>query len=158
LGKDSTTGPTKFQVLATKGVPTFLLLEGRADGKGEPVRRDAEGEGLGALAMGIERRLLPPVDRPWPGGFAVTLGGLAADDFFPRDASLASTAVPDHALYRALAGGRYVRAVNFHATPERLAEQLEEQTSRLAATFAQSPTGIWHVSWRPASGATIGLV
>lgn len=136
MGKHSTTGPTKFQVLATKGVPTFLLLEGDANSKVRPARRDVEGERLGALAMGIERRLPPPEDRPWPGGFAVTLGELAAGNFFPRDASPASTTVPDHALYRALAGGRYVRAVNFHATPERLSEQLEGQISRLAAAFA----------------------
>jgi peptidoglycan/xylan/chitin deacetylase (PgdA/CDA1 family) len=135
MGEDSTAGPTKFQELATKGVPTFLLLEG-ANEDVRPARRDAEGERLGALAMGIEDRLPPPEDRPWPGGFAVTLGELAATDFFPRGASPASPAGQNHALYRALVSGRYVRAVNFHATPERLAEQLEEQISRLAASFA----------------------
>ena len=129
-------GPTKFQVLATKGVPTFLLLEGAPGSKVGATRGDAEGERLGALAMGVEERLPPPEDRPWPGGFAVTLGELAAEDFFPRALDPAGPAAPDHALYRALAGGRYVRAVNFHATPERLAGQLEEQLSRLAAAFA----------------------
>ena len=129
-------GPTKFQVLATKGVPTFLLLEGASDGKLRTARRDAEGERLGALAMGIEGRLPPPEDRPWPGGFAVTLGELAAGDFFSRGVAPSGPAAPDHALYRALAGGRYVRAVNFHATPERLAGLLEGQLSRLAAAFA----------------------
>jgi peptidoglycan/xylan/chitin deacetylase (PgdA/CDA1 family) len=136
MDEGGTAGPTKFQVLATKGVPTFLLLEGAANSKVRIARRDAEGERLGALAMGIEGRLPPPEDRPWPGGFAVTLGELAVGDFFPRGAGLASPAVQDHALYRTLASGRYVRAVNFHATPERLAEQLEEQLSRLAASFA----------------------
>jgi peptidoglycan/xylan/chitin deacetylase (PgdA/CDA1 family) len=129
-------GPTKFQVLATKGVPTFLLLEGAVASKAEAARGDAEGERLGALAMAIEGRLPSPEDRPWPGGFAVTLAELAAGDFFPRDADPAGPAAPHHALYRALAGGRYVRAVNFHATPERLAGPLEEQLSRLAAAFA----------------------
>jgi peptidoglycan/xylan/chitin deacetylase (PgdA/CDA1 family) len=136
MERDGTAGPTKFQVLATKGVPTFLLLKGVANSKVRPAPRDAEGERLGALAMDIERRLPLPEDRSWPGGFAVTLGELAAGDFFPRDTIQASNAVQDHPLYRALAGGRYVRAVNFHATPERLAEQLEEQLSRLSAAFA----------------------
>jgi hypothetical protein len=141
MGEDSTAGPTKFQLLATKGVPTFLLLEGANDDL-RPARLHAEGERLGALAMGIEGRLPPLENRPWPGGFAVTLGELAAGDFFPRGASQASPAGQNHALYRALVSGRYVRAVNFHATPERLAEQLEEQISRLAASFAPSLTGI----------------
>lgn len=129
-------GPTKFQVLATKGVPTFLLLEGTSAGELRTARRDAEGERLGALAMSIEGRLPPPEDRPWPGGFAVTLGELADGDFFPRRVDPAGPSAPDHALYRALAGGRYVRAVNFHATPERIAGLLEEQLSRLAESFA----------------------
>ncbi len=136
MDEGGTAGPTKFQVLATKGVPTFLLLEGGANSIVLPARGDAEGERLGALALGIEGRLPPPEDRPWPGGFAVTLGELAAGDFFPREASPAGPVAQEHALYRALAGGRYVRAVNFHATPERLTVQLEEQLSRLAAAFA----------------------
>jgi peptidoglycan/xylan/chitin deacetylase (PgdA/CDA1 family) len=135
MGEDGTTKPTKFQVLATMGVPTFLLLEG-ANEDVRPARRDDEGQRLGALAMGIEGRLPPPEDRPWPGGFAVTLEELAAGDFFPRGVSSAVPADPDHALYRALASGRYVRAVNFHATPQRLAERLEEQLLRLTAAFA----------------------
>jgi peptidoglycan/xylan/chitin deacetylase (PgdA/CDA1 family) len=135
MGGDITAGPTRFQLLATKGVPTFLLLEGANEGA-LPARRDAEGERLGVLAMGIEGRLPPPEDRPWPGGFAVTLGELARGHFFPRGQDPAGPAVRDHNLYRALASGRYVRAVNFHATPERLAKQLEEQISRLAAAFA----------------------
>jgi peptidoglycan/xylan/chitin deacetylase (PgdA/CDA1 family) len=129
-------GPTKFQVLATKGIPTFLLLEGAADDEVRSSHRDDEDERLGALAMGIEGSLPPPEVRPWPGGFAVTLAELAAEDFFPRALDTAGPASPDHALYRALAGGRYVRAVNFHATPERQAGQLEEQLSRLAEAFA----------------------
>jgi peptidoglycan/xylan/chitin deacetylase (PgdA/CDA1 family) len=135
MGEERGAGPTKFQVLATKGVPTFLLLEGAAEGEARHVRPDAEGERLGALSVEIESRLPPPESRPWPGGFAVTLGELAADDFFPRGTKPASPTDPHHALYRALAAGRYVRAVNFHATPERLAEQLEGQLSRLAASF-----------------------
>lgn len=89
MGEDSTAGPTRFQVLATKGIPTFLLLEG-ANEDPRPTRRDAEGERLGALAMGIEGRLPPLENRPWPCGFAVTLGELAAGGFFPRGASQAT--------------------------------------------------------------------
>jgi peptidoglycan/xylan/chitin deacetylase (PgdA/CDA1 family) len=134
--EDRNAGPTKFQVLATEGVPTFLLLEGAAARNRRPVRPDAEGERLGVLAGEIEDRLPPPELHPWPGGVAVTLGELAVNDFFPRAVAPPNAVVPDRGLYRALADGRYVRAVNFHATPSRLAGRLEEQLSRLAERFA----------------------
>lgn len=135
-GEDDNVGPTKFQVLAVTGVPTFLLLEGATDRRGSPTRRDLEGERLGALALEIESRLPPPESRPWPGGVAVTLGELALRDFYPRPGVQADTELPGGELYHALAEGRYVRAVNFHATPRRLADSLEEQLSRLADAFA----------------------
>ena len=133
--EDRTPGPTKFQVLATEGVPTFLLLEAAAARNHRPVHPDAEGERLGVLAEEIEGRLPPPERRPWPGGVAVTLGELAVRDFFPRAAAPPNAVVPNGGLYRTLADGRYVRAVNFHATPLRLAGRLEEQLSRLAESF-----------------------
>jgi peptidoglycan/xylan/chitin deacetylase (PgdA/CDA1 family) len=134
--ENHTPGPTKFQVLSTKGVPTFLLLEGLTDRQGRSARPDAEGKRLVALAEKIEDRLPPPEFRPWPGGVAVTLGELAVHDFFPRAGAPTKTVASDTKLYRALADGRYVRAVNFHATPPRLAASLEEQLTRLAERFA----------------------
>ena len=134
--EDRTAGPSKFQVLSTKGVPTFLLLEGLTDRRVRSARPDAEGERLGALAEAIEDRLPPPELRPWPGGVAVTLGELAVHDFLPRAVAPPTTVVPYTKLYRALADGRYVRAVNFHATPPRLADSLKEQLSMLAGRFA----------------------
>ena len=129
-----TAGPTQFQVLATQGVPTFLLLEGATDG-GSRTRPDTDGERLGALAEDIEGRLPPLERRPWPGGVAVTLATLAEEHFFPQAAPAAGVRASRAELYRAFAEGRYVRAVNFHATPRRLAGRVEEQLSRLADEF-----------------------
>ncbi len=65
----------RWQKLARRGVPTFLLLENAHAARGN--RPDAEGEALGALAQEIDGSL-PPVGRPWPGGVALTLEKLAA--------------------------------------------------------------------------------
>lgn len=128
-----TPGGEKWQVLAEKGAPTFLLLDGGATGgSGRP---DTEGAALGALAEDIYRGL-PHVERGgWPGGVALALQVLADRSFFPPALRTAGTSHEDGA-FRALAEGRYVRAVNFHATPQRLAAGFEAQISKLAESFA----------------------
>jgi peptidoglycan/xylan/chitin deacetylase (PgdA/CDA1 family) len=129
-------GEPRWQRLARRGVPTFLLLEGvggnATSGRERP---NAEGEALGTLAEEIDRSL-PSIGRPWPGGDALTLEKLAVRAFFPTDAPLKRYEGSDGRLFRAFADGRYVRAVNFHATPRRLTGRTEEQLSRLAEVFA----------------------
>ena len=125
-----TPGGEKWRVLAEKGAPTFLLLEG---GTG-PARPDAEGSALGALAGDIYRGLARAERDGWPGGVALALQTLADRSFFPP--AIAPTGTRHETeTFRALAEGRYVRAVNFHATPRRLAAGFEEQLSRLAEHF-----------------------
>ncbi|CAA9431610.1 MAG: hypothetical protein AVDCRST_MAG01-01-3030 [uncultured Rubrobacteraceae bacterium] len=126
-----TPGGEKWRVLAEKGAPTFLLLEG---GVG-PARPDAEGAALGALAGDIYRGLARAERDGWPGGVALALQTLADRSFFPPAVAPAGTH-HESETFRALAEGRYVRVVNFHATPRRLAAGFEEQLSRLAEHFA----------------------
>src|SRR3712207_5104081 len=126
-------GEPRWQKLARRGVPTFLLIENAHAARGN--RPDPEGEALRALAEEIDRSL-PSVGRPWPGGVALTLEKLAARAFFPTGAPSKRYDSSDGKLFRAFADGRYVRAVNFHATPRRLSGRLEEQLSRLAQWFA----------------------
>ena len=125
----------RWQKLARRGVPTFLLLENAGGNAARRSRPDAEGEALGALAEEIEGGL-PSVGRPWPGGVALTLEKLAARRFLPASTPVGRYDGPAGELFRAFADGRYVRAVNLHATPRRLAGRLEEQLSRLAEWFA----------------------
>ena len=128
-----TPGREKWQVLAEKGAPTFLLLDGgAADG---PARPDAEGAALGAVAEDIHRGLPRAARDGWPGGVALALQMLADRLFFPAAVPPAGARHED-GLFRALSEGRYVRAVNFHATPRRLAAGFERQLWRLAESFA----------------------
>jgi len=128
-----TPGGEKWQVLAEKGAHTFLLLEGGASGG--PARPDAEGAALGALAGDIYRGLPRAEHDGWPGGVALALQMLADRSFFPPAVAPAG-ARHEEGSFQALAEGRYVRAVNFHATPRRLAAGFEDQISRLAESFA----------------------
>ena len=128
-----TPGGEKWQVLAEKGAPTFLLLDGgSAAGPAWPA---AEGAALGALAGDIYRGLTRAERDGWPGGVALALQTLADRSFFPPAPVSAGSRDGDGA-FRAFAEGRYVRAVNFHATPRRHAAGFEEQLSRLAESFA----------------------
>ena len=128
-----TPGGEKWQVLAERGAPTFLLLEGGATGR--PARRDAQDAALGATAGDIYRGLSRAERDAWPGGIALALQMLADRSFFPP-AVVPAGAPREDGPFRALAEGRYVRAVNFHATPRRLAGRFEAQISRLAEHFA----------------------
>lgn len=125
-----TPGGEKWQVLAEKGAPTFLLLDaGVAGGPARP------GAALGALAEEIYRGLPRGERDGWPGGVALALQMLADRSFFPPVVAPVGARHED-GIFRALAEGRYVRAVNFHATPRRLAAGFEGQISRLAEGFA----------------------
>ena len=130
-------GPEKWQVLADKGAPTFLLLEGAtAGGPASPARPDAEGAALGALAEEIYQGLSHAERDAWPGGVALALQMLADRSFYPLGAPPVGARHEEGGVFRALAEGRYVRVVNFHATPWRVAGAFEEQMSRLAESFA----------------------
>jgi peptidoglycan/xylan/chitin deacetylase (PgdA/CDA1 family) len=133
-GLEATEEP-RWQKLARRGVPTFLLLEGTGGNSARSSRPGAEDEALGALAEEIDRSF-PSIGRPWPGGVALTLEKLAARRFLPTGMPQGRYHGPAGELFRTFADGRYVRAVNFHATPRRLAGRLEEQLSRLGERFA----------------------
>lgn len=130
-------GPELFRRLAVRGVPTFLLVEG-ATGGGP--RLDPEGQRLGAWAEAFHRNLPAPDLLRWPGGVARALSALAERRFFsapdPADATL-----PEGEIQRHFARGRYVRAVNFHTTPPRLAPAYERQLARLAERFVPVTPG-----------------
>jgi len=125
----------RWQKLARRGVPTFLLLKGADENAAPRSHPKAEGEALGALAEEIDRGL-PSIGRPWPGGVALTLESLAARRFLPASAPPRRYDGPTGGLFRAFAEGRYVRAINFHTTPRRLAGRLEEQLTQLGERFA----------------------
>jgi hypothetical protein len=130
-------GPEKWQVLADKGAPTFLLLEdGVAGGPASPARPDAEGAALGALAEEVYRGSLRAERDAWPGGVALALQMLADRSFFPPQFPPVGARHEEGGVFRALAEGRYVRVVNFHATPRRVAGGFEEQMTKLAENFA----------------------
>ncbi|HKH11363.1 MAG TPA: polysaccharide deacetylase family protein [Rubrobacter sp.] len=130
-------GPEKWQVLAEKGAPTFLLLDGGAvGGPASPARPDAEGAALAASAEAIYKGLSHAERGAWPGGVALALQMLADRSFFPPAAPPVGVRRDEGGTFRALAEGRYVRVVNFHATPRRAAGGFEEQISRLAQSFA----------------------
>lgn len=151
MGKEGRDGPIadimrasgrdKWRVLAAKGASTFLLLDGASTrGLDPPARPDAEGAALGALAGGIYRGLSPAERDAWPGGVALALQMLADRSFFAarrRASTRPKDDEPDDGPFRAFSfwEGRYVRVVNFHATPRRLAGSLEEQLTRLARSF-----------------------
>lgn len=129
-----TAGREKWRVLAARGAPTFLLLDGGATGNPDrPARPDLEGAALGSLAWEIYQGLSPAERDAWPGGVALALQMLADRSFFPPSAV---TPQENDGTFQALAEGRYVRVVNFHATPRSMAGSLEEQLSRVARSFA----------------------
>ena len=130
-------GPGKWQALADKGAPTFLLLDGAAPGiPASPAQPDAEGAALAAVAGEVYQGLSRAERDAWPGGVALALQMLADRSFFPLSDPPAGDRYGGEGVFRALAEGRYVRAVNFHATPRRVAGGFEEQMSRLAENFA----------------------
>jgi peptidoglycan/xylan/chitin deacetylase (PgdA/CDA1 family) len=130
-------GREKLRVLAERGAPTFLLLDGAATGvpprSTRPNPADAD---LGALAEDIYRGLSRVERDAWPGGVALALQMLADLSFLRPTAPPAGARYEREGVFRALAEGRYVRVVNFHATPRRVAGAFEEQMSRLADSFA----------------------
>src|ERR671912_2300263 len=95
-------GEPRWQKLARRGVPTFLLLENAGGNAARRSRPDAEGEALGALAEEIEGGL-PSVGRPWPGGVALTLEKLAARRFLPASTPVGRYDGPAGELFRAFA-------------------------------------------------------
>ncbi len=131
-----TSGREKWRVLAAKGASTFLMLEGpNTQDLDRTPPPGVEGAALGALAGDIHRRLSAADRGAWPGGMALALQMLADRTFFPPVEPPAGVRHEDDGHFRAFAEGRYVRAVNFHATPRRFAGGLEEQLSRLARSF-----------------------
>lgn len=132
-----TEGREKWRLLAARGAPTFLMLDDAAAGdSGAFAQKSVEGAALGALAGDIYRGL-PPAERDaWPGGVALALQILADRSFFPPTGPHAGAGHDGDGPFRALVEGRYVRVVNFHATPRRTAGSLENQLSRLAHSFA----------------------
>lgn len=129
-----TAGREKWRVLAARGAPTFLLLDDGATGNPDrPARPDVEGAALGSLAWEIYQGLSPANRDAWPGDVALALQTLADRSFFPP---YAATPQENDGTFQALAEGRYVRVVNFHATPRSMAGSLEEQLSRVARSFA----------------------
>jgi peptidoglycan/xylan/chitin deacetylase (PgdA/CDA1 family) len=130
-------GPEKWLVLAEKGAPTFLMLDGAARGvRPRSARPNAVNAALGASAEGIYRGLSRAERDAWPGGVALALQMLADRSFFRPSAPPACAQNEEEGAFRALAEGRYVRVVNFHATPQRVAGGFEEQVSKLAESFA----------------------
>jgi peptidoglycan/xylan/chitin deacetylase (PgdA/CDA1 family) len=130
-------GRKKWRVLAAKGAPAFLMLEGGVSGVPErPNRPNEEGAMLAAAAERIYRGLSAAERDAWPGGVALALLMLAERSFFPPTASSAGARREGEGIFRALSEGRYVRVVNFHATPREFSGGLEEQLSRLARSFA----------------------
>jgi peptidoglycan/xylan/chitin deacetylase (PgdA/CDA1 family) len=136
-------GPDLFRKLSVLGVPTFLLIEGVE--KGEP-RKDPEGERLGAWAEAFYRGLSAEELLRWPGGVARALSALAGRHFYSAPGPPEKT-VSVGEIQKAFAEGRYVRAVNFHTTPPRLAADYEEQLARLAERFVPvTPDNLKHLA------------
>ena len=139
-----TPGDEKWRILAARGAATFLMLDGGpAAGPDRPPGHD-DGDAALAAAAGDIYRGIPPAERDaWPGGVALALQMLAEQSFFPPVGPAAEPSAGHHGAdeafpetFRALAEGRYVRVVNFHATPRGMSEDLEGQLSRLAENFA----------------------
>jgi peptidoglycan/xylan/chitin deacetylase (PgdA/CDA1 family) len=125
-------------MLAARGAQTFLMLDAGC-GPDKPRPTNPEGADLAARAAEIYGGLTPAEREAWPGGLALTLQVLADGRFFQPGAATFGTS-PSRVLeaagpFRELVEGRYVRAVNFHATPRRLARLYEEQLARLAESF-----------------------
>lgn len=130
-----TVGREKWRTLAEKGAATFLLLEGDADEPDRPVGANEEGAALAVMAGEIYRGLTPADREAWPGGVALALQMLAERSFVPP-IGVPGANRREEEEFRALSEGRYVRVVNFHATPRRMSDNLERQLSRLAENFA----------------------
>ena len=131
-----TAGRGKWRTLAEKGAATFLLLEGGAGGPDRPGVANEEGAALATMAAEIHRGLTPDDRDAWPGGLALSLQILADRHFYPPAGMPSVAGYESEGPFRALAEGRYVRVVNFHATPRRTSAGLEAQLSRLARDFA----------------------
>ena len=139
-----TPGDEKWRILATRGAATFLMLDGGpANSPDRPLGYEggdaAPAAALAAAAGDIYGGLLPADRDAWPGGVALALQMLAEQSFFPPVGPPAEHRKADEGLpetFRALAEGRYVRVVNFHATPRSMSGDLERQLSRLAENFA----------------------
>lgn len=130
-----TAGRKKWRVLAARGAPAYLMLDGGDAGNLERSPRSKGDAALAAAAENIYGGLSAAERDRWPGGVALTLLMLAERSFFPP-LDLPAGAGPDaDGLFRALSEGRYVRVVNFHATPRELSGGLEERLSRLARHF-----------------------
>lgn len=130
-------GRKKWRVLAARGAPAFLMLDGGVSGAPErSAEPSEEGAALAASAESIYRGLSAAERDRWPGGAALALLMLAERSFFPPVVTPAGAGHSTDGPFRALAEGRYVRVVNFHATPREFAGELEQQLSRLARLFA----------------------
>ena len=128
-------GREKWRALAARGAETYLLLD---DANAEEPRRtaDAGDAALAAAAEGIHQGLSSAEREAWPGGVAWSLQRLADQAFFPPIPPFAGPPRGGEGAFRALAEGRYVRVVNFHATPRWMAGALGTRLARLAESFA----------------------
>ena len=130
-------GREKWRALAARGAETYLLLDDANAEEPRPTAGpDAEGAALAAAAEGIHQGLSSAEREAWPGGVAWSLQRLADRSFFPPIPPLAGPPRGEEGAFRALAEGRYVRVVNFHATPRWMAGDLEARLARLAESFA----------------------
>ena len=131
----------------TQGVPTYLLVEDAEApcaprGSGRP---DEEGAALGVLAERVLNHFVGVDGKVGERDVALALEVLAARLFSPGASDLS---VPDgygvgggSTIAAAFSSGRYVRAVNFHSTPRRLAGRLEAYLSWLAERFVPVTDG-----------------
>ncbi len=130
-------GREKWRALAARGAETYLMLDdANAQGPRRPAGSDVEGAALAAAAEGIHHGLSSAEREAWPGGVAWSLQRLADQSFFPPIPPFVGARRGEEGEFRALAEGRYVRVVNFHATPRWMAGDLEARLARLAETFA----------------------
>ena len=129
-----TRGRKKWRVLAAKGAPAYLLLDGGDVGTPSRSPRSEEGAALAAAAGEIYQKLSAAERDRWPGGTALALLVLAERSFFPP-VRPPNAGDGEDSRFRALTEGRYVRVVNFHATPRELSGRLEERLTLLARHF-----------------------
>ena len=124
----------------TQGVPAYLLIgDSEASASRGSGRPGGEGAVLGVLAERILDHLVGVDGSPGECDVALALEVLAARFFAPGasdppgpDGYGAGGGSP---IAAAFSSGRYVRAVNFHSTPRRLAGRLKVYLSWLAQRF-----------------------
>ena len=132
--------------VTTQGVPTYLLVEdAQASASRGPGCPDREGTALGVLAERVLDHLAGADAHPGDRDVALALEVLAARSFALDASTLPGTIRSreggESSTAAAFSSGRYVRAVNFHSTPLRLAGRLEAYLSWLAERFVPVTDG-----------------